>query len=149
MPGLPDFQSMFTNQTCHQLLCFYVSIFRWMALCFCNVCVTVALCYCVPVFLWGWGCVCNVSMRRVFTRTVCRIILIFGEGKVLYIPQIWKESQCKSMLIKYLICIICCLLIRHVFLRMVCWMVMILGEGKASYCSQTGKELQPNTSHNM
>ncbi len=53
----------------------------------------------------------NISMRHVFSisKTVCWMILIFGEGEGLYLPQIWKESQRKICKIKYLICIIYCI----------------------------------------
>ncbi len=50
-------------------------------------CVSVLGCFCVC----EGACVtlrCDPGMRHVFSRIVCRMILIFGEGEDPYLPQI-------------------------------------------------------------
>ncbi len=56
-------------------------------------------CY-ASTFKWKWSIMfmrkyiqtyrCNMSMRHVFSRTVCQMIMIFGEWEGIYHPQIWR-----------------------------------------------------------
>ena len=53
--------------------------------CFCNVMQCVGACVWVnDVGVW----MCNVAMRNIFSRTVCGMIRIFGEGEGIYLLEI-------------------------------------------------------------